>query len=319
MIRGDRPSHLPAMMIRRAAALALVVAFAAAGLEAEDDAIAPGRLEGEDQAAQEDNVVDLGANFDSNLEHGGGGFVVRPGDFVGPGRIADGGGAEWPPLARVRAAGDARLAEVERACTPSAEQRRKLEFALEADIRRCVAEIAAIRSGYAGQTVNLRERDGQQRWQRFQQDVQRCRRLLAQPFGERSLFAESLPTVLDAAQMTALTTETAARRSFRWKSYVVRAMLRLDDALALTQEQHDEIERMLLEQEPNLRLDARSGQRNEHAEQMLVFMMLTEVDQKKLKAVVGEDRWKATLTLANQGRSMRSWIEGEGLIEPRRR
>ena len=58
-------------------------------------------------------------------------------------------------------------------------------------------------------------------------------------------------------------------------------------------------------------------QRNDHAEKMLVYMVLSEVDPKTLRATVGEDRWKAVLTLANQGRSMRSWIEGQGLLEPK--
>ena len=52
---------------------------------------------------------------------------------------------------------------------------------------------------------------------------------------------------------------------------------------------------------------------------MLVFMVLADADHKALKAIVGDDRWKSMLALLNQGRSMRSWIEGQGLLDPKRR
>jgi len=291
-------------------------------VRAADDSVREGAATAEQQAEQEGNLVDLGANFDTNVfEQTGNGWVIRQArqQLGGLPERAVGEGVGSPAMARARAVGTSRLEQVDRACELDDDQRRKLRLALEADIRRCVAEIDEVRRTYAGMMVNMREREGQQKWSRFQQDVQRCRRRLMTLFDESSLFAESLATVLDPAQLGQLVAETAARRSFRWRSLVASAMLRLDDTLALTQEQHDVIERLLVEKEPPLRLDARTRQRNEQAEQMLVFMVLAEVDQKALKDAVGEDRWKTVLTLANQGRSMRSWIEGQGLLEPKRK
>lgn len=315
-----RPSAVPRVLRPRVAcALALVLAAAAA--RAEDDGV---KRPGADQppAEQEGNVVDLGANFDANVfEQTGGGWVIRHdnapfGAGPVPGRDGEGGS---PALARVRAVGRSRMERLDRACRLDAGQRRRLELALEADIRRCVMEIEAVRRSYAGATVNMREREGQQQWHRFQQDVQRCRRRLLTLFDESSLFAESLATVLDDGQRATLAAETAARRSFHWRTLVAAALLRLDDTLALTSEQHAEIERLLMEKEPALRIDAPSRQRNEQAEQMMVFMVLADVDQRALRDVVGEDRWKTLLALVNQGRSMRSWIEGQGLLEPTRK
>jgi len=310
MIR-DR-NRLPWFGVAAAAGVAML---AAGRVAAEDDRVGG---EGEEQAEQQDNLVNLGANFDTNVfEQVGGGWVIHNQALVQGNqvpRLGGGVGAEGSPaLARVRALGAARLTRLERACTLTEQQRRKLELALEADIRRCVADIEQVRHGYADATVNMREREGQLKFQRFQQDVQRCRRRLQTLFDEHSLFAESLPTVLDEAQFATMTAEAKERRTFRWRAIVGSAMLRLDDMLALDQQQHDTIERMLLEREPALRLDAASRQRNDHAEKMLVYMVLSEVDLKALRATVGEDRWKAVLTLSNQGRSMRSWIEGQGL------
>jgi len=291
--------------------------LAAGGAVADDDTVRAAGRPGDEQAEQQGNLVDLGANFDTNVfEQAGGGWVIHHQQVLGnAARIRPSNGEGVPALARVRAIGAARLERLDRACTLTEPQRQKLELALEADIRRCVAEIEQVRRGYVDTSVNMRDREGQMKWQRFQQDVQRCRRRLQTLFEDDSLFAESLPTVLDAAQYAALKAETKERRTFRWRALVATAMLRIDDMLALDQEQHDAIERMLLEREPPLRLDAPSRQRNEQAEKMLVFMVLAEVDQKALRATVGEDRWKAVLTLANQGRSMRSWIEGQGLLE----
>lgn len=306
-----------------AAAVVMVFGAAAAATRAEDDGVRPENAAGERQGEQDGNVVDLGANFDSNVfEQTGAGWVIRHngGPFVqgGPAFPRD-GAAGSPALARVRSMGRARLERLERVCGLAAGQRRRLELALEADIRRCAVDIEEVRRSYAGVTVNMRDREGQQTWSRFQQDAQRCRRRLMTLFDESSLFAESLATVLDDGQREALAAELAARRTFHWKSLVATAMLRLDDTLALTHDQHAEIERLLVAQEPPLRLDTPARQRNEQAEQMLVFMVLAEADHKALKAVVGEERWKTLLTLLNQGRSMRSWIEGQGLLDPKRK
>ena len=302
---------------------AVAVALAAVSVRAEDDAVRAEGAAGDRQAGQEGNLVDLGANFDANVfEQTGAGWVLRHhGGPFAPDRPLPGADDEAgsPALARVRSVGRARLERLERACGLDEGQRRRLALALEADLRRCIVEIEEVRRSYAGVTVNMRERDGQQTWSRFQQDVQRCRRRLLTLYDESSLFAESLATVLDDAQRAALAAEQAARRSFHWQTLVATAMLRLDDTLALTHEQHAEIERLLMEQDPPLRLDAPTRQRNEQAEQMLVFMVLADADHKTLKAVVGEDRWKALLTLLNQGRSMRSWIEGQGLLDPKRK
>jgi len=300
---------------------AVAVALAAVSIRAEDDTVRAEAAAGDRQAEQEGNLVDLGANFDANVfEQTGAGWVLRHAGPFGQGMPRPGadGEAGSPALARVRAVGQARLERLERACGLDEGQRRRLGLALEADLRRCIGEIEEVRRRYAGVTVNMREREGQQTWSRFQQDVQRCRRRLLTLFDESSLFAESLATVLDDAQRATLAEEQAARRSFHWKTLVATAMLRLDDTLALTHDQHAEIERLLMEQDPPLRLDTPTRQRNEQAEQMLVFMVLADTDHRALKAVVGEDRWKTLLTLLNQGRSMRSWIEGQGLLDPKR-
>jgi hypothetical protein len=48
---------------------------------------------------------------------------------------------------------------------------------------------------------------------------------------------------------------------------------------------------------------------------MLVFMVLSEVEAKRLQSVVSDRQWQVLAQLANQGKAMRSHIEAQGLLE----
>lgn len=290
-----------------------------AGAVAVAVALPPGVARGEDDEVREEvvdgprenkyfNEVDLGALFDSQMAAGLN--VGGPGDEAGPQGLA----------AHLRLVGAGRIARMDRACDLNDEQLRKLQLAIESDIRRCVAEIGETRSRYLGVKTTLQpDKQAQQLWGRANQEAQRCKRLWKRVFDEDSLFTESLATVLDERQRSIFTADLTDRRSFRWQALVTRAMFILDDMLALTQEQHDEVERMLLEKEPPLRLDGSPGYNNEQVEQFLVFKVLAEVDQAALEAAVGADRYEQLAMLANQGRSMGSLIQREGLLEPARK
>ena len=269
------------------------------------------------QEQQQANRIDLGANFDSNVfQQTGGGFSLsggrrRPTPTGGDGDQVP----ESPTLAAVRKLGDVRLAQVDSVCHLTDAQRRKLRLAMESDVRRLTEEIDAERRKYAGVEVNFNDQPGQRKWQQFQQDVQRCRQRLQGLFDAESLFAKVLPTTLDAEQHGRLTAEIAARRTSRWRALVAAALLKYDDILGLDQRQYEEIETLLLEREPPLRVDRPANRQDLHAEQMLVAMVLSEVDGKRLQKAVSERQWKTLAQYANQGKAMRSYIEAQGLLE----
>lgn len=297
----------------RCVAVAVAIAAVAAGGRAADDRVRPA-AEAAGQEADENNLVDLGGMFDANLfEQRGGGWVIQPGvrGQPRPGPAGD----ESPAVDRARVLGRQRLERIDRACGLSAVQRRTLVLALESDARRFAAEVDEVRQRYADVTVNMRDRAGQQQWHQFQQDVQRCRGRLQRLFDADSLLSSGLASVLDADQRQRLEAEGAAKRTFLWQTLVTGSLLRLDDALGLTQRQHAEIERLLLEREPALRIDVPRGPGTAQAEQMLVYLVLSEVDAKALKNVLEERQWRSLAKLANQGRAMRSWLEQQGLLE----
>jgi hypothetical protein len=295
----------------------LGLAFAVPGLRAADDRIAEERdaTGGEPQR----NPIDLGANFDVNLFEQQGGWVIRGGPQVQRILVSPTGvgpvDVESPALAWARAQADSQLQRIERLCVLDESQRRSLRLAMESDIRRFAERIDAERGKYAGVTVSMQTPEGQKAWQQFQADVQRCRRQLDELFASGSLFAATIASTLDAAQFERLAAEIRAKRAFRWRALVASGMLKLDDALGLAAEQHRVIEEMLLAREPALRIEGGPRQPNPHAEQMLVYLMLSQVDQQQLRAAVSPRQWPALVQLANQGKAMRSWLEQQRLLD----
>lgn len=325
--------NLPRPSIDRgwaAAACRLVVACAIGSLvtggatgRAEDDrAVDDVPAGAAQQAQQQANWIDLGANFDTNVfQQTGGGFSLTHGrrrqPAPGTSRPETGAAAaaESPTLATIRKLGDARLARIDAACGLTEVQRRKLRLAMESDIRRLAEEIDAERRKYQGVEVNFADQDGQRRWQQFQQDVQRCRERLQGLLNTESLFMKVLPTTLDPGQYARLTAETDARRVVVWKGLVAAAMLKLNDLMGLDQGQHEELEKLLLAKQPPLRLEGFASRQNQHAQQMLVFMVLSEIDGERLRAGMSERQAKMLAQFAAQGKAMRSFIEAQGLLE----
>ncbi len=278
----------------------------------------------EAEADRQAHLVDLGSNFDTNLfDRNGNSWTIRGGGVV---RIAINGRvqvqtaepkqAESPALARARAAGMKRLERIESACDLSDAQRRRLELAIESDSHRFAGQIDAIRSRYLGRTINMNDRAGQKEWHIFQQDVQRCREWLRRLYDEGSLFTSVLRTTLDERQLAEYLKEQASRRDYHWRALVAETLARLDDTLALSETQHETLEKLLLERAPALRIEGESPTFNDsNLRRQIVFMVLAEVDTKTLKAVVSERQWKTLGNLTSQGRAMRSWIEAQGVLE----
>lgn len=269
------------------------------------------------QEQRQANRIDLGANFDQNVFHQqGGGISLRP----GPVRPAPtGADADQVPessaLMVARKLGDARLGQIDSVCDLTEAQRRKLRLAMESDIRRLAEDIEVGRRKYQGLEVNLNDQEGQRKWQQFQQDVQHYRQRLQSLFDAESLLTKVLPTTLDSEQYARFNAENAARRSGRWRGIVATAMLKFDNLLGLDQRQYDEIEKLLLEREPALRVDRPATHQDRNAQQMLVGLVLSEIDAQRLQGIVSGRQWQLLAQIANQGKAMKSYIEAQGLLE----
>lgn len=333
----DEVSRIPKHVLLGGWACLWVVALGSI-VRGEDDRVLEEPAAARTEAEQQQNLIDLGANFDANLfEQQGNGWVLRGNNgglqlqgrliingrvVMNRGRPITAEGEEQPPesptFARARALAEKRLARIDDACELTAKQRHTLRLAVESDIRRFAAAIDTMRGTYAGVRVNLNDPEGQKKWHQFQQDVQQCRQRLRTLFDSGSLFAGVLPATLDARQVAAIEAEVSARRSFRWRAMVISTVAKMDDMLGLNQKQHDLIKKALLAREPALRIDELTPeQENAHLQLNVVYMVLSGVDTKGLKAAMSDRQWKTLALLMNQGRSMRSWIEQQGILEPK--
>lgn len=337
-MNARRPDHRqPSAGAWGRAWLAAAMLLAGQVIRAEDDLavddIDPATLQRQQQ--QRANRFDLGENFDSNVFEQTNGFSffglgqravrVRVGEqravrvVVGEQQAAEAMDGEPPQrpttVAVLRQLGDARLARIDSICGLTDAQRRKLRLAMESDVRRLAEEIDAVRTKYAGVEVNTGDQEGQRQFQQFQQELQRCRQLIQGLLDAESLFSKVLPTTLDAEQQARLTAERAARRSYRWRAIVAGAMRRYDDMLGLDQRQYDEIEKLLLEREPPLRVEGPVNRNELQSQQFLVLLALSEVEATRLQAAVSDRQWKVLALLASQGKAMRSYVEAQGLLE----
>jgi len=290
--------------------VALLVCCAAGAVD--DDVVVDEDLAA---TAREPNMIDLGANFDTNLfEQQGPAWSIRSDS----GRDAK-ALPPSPALTRARELGLRRIKRMEAACTLTEPQRSRLMLAVESDARRFAAEVDAVRVKYASRRVDMNEPAGQREWNSFQQDVGRCRDTFRTLFDEGALVTKALPSILDERQLACLTAEQTARRSYHWRAIVLEAMTKLDDSLGLDQGQHDVIVAELLSHEPPLRIDEQpTGQFDANWRRILVLMVLAELDAKPIRAAVSERQWKGLAPMLNQGRAMRSAIEAQGFLEKAR-
>jgi hypothetical protein len=263
-------------------------------------------------AVRQQNLIDLGTNFDSNLfEQQGNSWALRSGAGQKSSPLP-----ASPALGRARELGLRRIERIEASCTLTESQRSRLMLAVESDARRFAAEVDAVRAKYAGREVDLNEPAGQREWNSFQQDVGKCRSKLSSLFDESGLLTKVLPTILDERQLATVTAERAARRSFHWRAIVLEAMTKLDESLGLDQRQHDVLVAELLGREPPLRIEEHPvGHFDANWRRHLVLMVLAEVDAKPIRAAVSERQWKGLSPMMNQGRAMRSAIEAQGFLE----
>ena len=191
----DQVSHMSILLVFQppsmaALTVALVTALVVPASRSEDDLMVEEPVALQPQAEQQ-QLVDLGANFDANLfEQQGSGWVMR-GDnglqFQGR-LIVNGRGIgrpavasdevrppESPTFARLRALTEKHLTRIDDACELDDRQRHKLRLAIESDIRRVTEDVDVIRRRYVGVRVNFNDQQGQKQWHQFQQDVQQCR------------------------------------------------------------------------------------------------------------------------------------------------
>lgn len=164
--------------------------------------------------------------------------------------------AQW--LGPVRQRLEARIKTVDRIVGLEEKQRKKLEIAAQADLRRLTNTVAEVRAKYVGRTLKVDPRNGgfgdeaqKVIHQEVQQDAARCREAIGQAAGAGSLLAKVITGTLDDEQAKKYKAVMDGRRDCRWKAAVATVLGQLDEKLGLSQKQHDGLTAALLAAPPS--------------------------------------------------------------------
>jgi len=218
-------------------------------------------------------------------------------------------------LGPVRQRLEARIKTVDRIVGLEEKQRKKLEIAAQADLRRLTDTVAEVRAKYAGRTLKVDPRNGgfgdeaQKVIQEVQQDATRCREVIGQAAGAGSLLAKVITGTLDEEQAKKYKAVMDGRRDCRWRAAVATVLGQLDETLGLSQKQHDGLTAALLATPPSADELVGEGSGSSAPPIVLVATRLAAaVDGKSELAAVLDPRQRAAVTAGLQQVGL--WQEG---------
>jgi hypothetical protein len=93
-------------------------------------------------------------------------------------------------------------------------------------------------------------------------------------------------------------------------------MLKFDDVMGLDQKQYEELEGLLLEKTPPLRVENFVGRQDiQHLKPMIVWAVLATIDAKRLRAGLSPRQATLLEQFRGQGKAMESHLDAQGLME----
>ena len=198
-------------------------------------------------------------------------------------------------------------------CDLTDQQRLKCETAARLDVARAMDDVDEVWRRYAGRTIDLHSPAGQAEWQRFHQDALAVQAKLTSAGGGESLLERVIAGVLDDTQRSVWQRESESRLQYQWQSVVDAGMTQLDLALGLTEEQHDAIRGLLLEQPLRINGGKVWGQ-GSHFAPFICKYGLSRLDRKRLDALVSERQRKLLGQFIDQGRGMAEHLKQQRMI-----
>lgn len=195
------------------------------------------------------------------------------------------------------------VAAVDAACGLTELQRKKLEIAARIDVGPAWDDVEAIRSRYAGRTIDLQKQENHAEWNRFHQDMNRVQEMLAGGEQDPALMRAMIGTILDDDQRSRWERQSAERERLQWLAVVDEGMATFDLQFGLSTRQHDALRGLLVEQ--RVRIDPQKAwQQGPQGLPMICWHVLGRIDEGRLKAVVSERQWPILAAVIQQGKAM---------------
>ncbi|HEY4262482.1 MAG TPA: hypothetical protein VGM98_20135 [Schlesneria sp.] len=229
------------------------------------------------------------------------GFMIEESNFDQ--WIFQGSGTAAAGRARINSHLKLKLDELNRTCDLSDLQRKKLALAAQGDMKRFFDQVEALRKKF------LEVRKDQNAFNALWQEIHPLQqKQQAGLFNETSMFEKTLRSTLNEEQQQRYQKITEERRHFRYRASIQTSLVSLSDTVALKDDQHKAIAKLLLEETA---LPLRFGQQD----QQVVFYGLSKLPSAKLKAILNDRQWKLMQPQLNQGQAMEQFLAQNGFID----
>lgn len=196
-----------------------------------------------------------------------------------------------------------KLDELTKTCDLTESQRKKLQLAAQGDMKRFFDQVEVVRKKF------LAVRNDQNAFNQIWSEINPLQqKQQAGLFNESSMFEKTLRSTLNEEQRQRYQKVTEERRRFRYRASIQTSLVSLSDTVALKDEQHKAIAKLLLEETP---LPLRFGQQD----QQIVLYGLSKLPSAKLKAILTDRQWKLLQPQINQGQAMEQYLAQNGFIE----
>jgi hypothetical protein len=196
------------------------------------------------------------------------------------------------------------IAEVERSCKLTDEQKSKLLLAGRGDIKRFFDRVEDARA------VFQRLRRDQNKINEIFQSTQPLAAVLsAGIFGDKSFYAKTLRNTLTPDQVAMQRQAAVEKNAFRYRAKVRLAVADLDTSIGFTVEQRQKlVEVLLTETRPSLK----SGHLYETT---VVLLKASRLPEEKLRPILDETRWSILARKLKQAQGMEAFLKSQGFLD----
>lgn len=194
------------------------------------------------------------------------------------------------------------LAEIDRLCGLTTEQKEKLLLAARGDNKRFFDEVEIARKKF------LAVRNDQNGFNQIWQDIQPLqRRVSVGLHGETSMFYKALRRTLNSEQMDRYQTLQDERRKYRYRASIEVALTTIEHNVPLKHSQHEAIVKLILEETPT---PLAFGQ----YDQYLIMHHLSKLGEERVKPLLDERQWTLIKANFDQARGMEPFLIQQGIL-----
>ncbi|MDB5345908.1 MAG: hypothetical protein JWP89_4285 [Schlesneria sp.] len=217
--------------------------------------------------------------------------------------IFQGSGTATAGRARINSHLKLKLDELKKTCDLTELQRKKLALAAQGDMKRFFDQVEVLRKKF------LAVRNDQNAFNELWQEIHPLQqKQQAGLFNENSMFQKALRSTLNEEQQQRYQKVTDERRRFRYRASIQTSLVLISDTVALKDDQHKAIAKLLLEETA---LPLRFGQQD----QQVVLYGLSKLPSAKLKAILTDRQWKLMQPQLTQGQAMEQFLAQNGFID----